>query len=95
MTTPTQEVCNAVTMLLPALVFAREAALRWPNPWLVCLLGGSVMHAPALVAYHLRAASIKRQEDCRLSKAENGNSQLLKVERQHVNSVENCVGFRV
>ena len=78
--TPTQEVCNAATMLLPTLVFAREAALRWPNPWLVCLLGGSVMHAPASVAYHLRAACVKRQEDRQLLlKADRGNSELIKV----------------
>jgi hypothetical protein len=73
--TPTQEVCNAATMLLPTLVFAREAALRWPNPWLVCLLGGSVMHAPASVAYHLRAACVTRQEDRQLLlKADRGKS---------------------
>ena len=115
--TPTQEVCNAATMLLPTLVFAGEAALRWPNPWLVCLLGGSVMHAPASVAYHLRAASIKRQEDrqllCKvndnselskvndngqllkvhdtsqLSRVDNDNSQLSRVERRHVDRIEN------
>lgn len=116
--TPTQEVCNAATMLLPTLVFAREAALRWPNPWLVCLLGGSVMHAPASVAYHLRAACVKRQEDrqlllkadrgnsellkvndnselikvhdnSQLSRVDNDNSQLSRVERRHVDRVEN------
>ena len=51
--TPTQEVCNALSMLLATFVFAQQTVQHWPNGPLTILLLGSVMHLPTSVAYHM------------------------------------------
>ena len=54
--TPVQEMCNAVTMFLPTMVFCYHTIHHWPHPWLVSLLLGSLIHLPASVSYHLLSA---------------------------------------
>lgn len=53
--TPTQELLNAVTMVLPTAVLAAHV---WhvPHRMVVILLVGSSMHLPASFTYHLSAA---------------------------------------
>lgn len=53
--TPTQELLNAVTMILPTAVLAINV---WQNPnrMVVILLVGSSMHLPVSFTYHLGAA---------------------------------------
>ena len=63
--TPTQEVCNALTMLLCTMVFAYETVAHWPNPWLTGLLCGGVMHLPVSVGYHLRTACVQDVDPCK------------------------------
>ena len=72
--TPLQEVCNAVSMFAATMVFAYEAFVHWPNPWLIGLLGGDVMHLPASVAYHMHTALTRNDnhlngELCRLDQS--------------------------
>ena len=53
--TPTQELCNALTMLLPSMVVGCSYWLS-PNPGVAAILCGSLMYLPAAFAYHLSAA---------------------------------------
>jgi len=60
--TPTQELCNALTMLLPSMAVA---CCYWlsPNYSVVVILCGGLIHLPAAVAYHVSAAYGRLQDN--------------------------------
>jgi hypothetical protein len=51
----TQEVANAISMIVPSAVLALDA-WKAPNVLVVMLLIGSVMHLPISFTYHLSSA---------------------------------------
>ena len=60
-----RELASALTMLLPALVIAREAWWHWPHPLLTGLLVSAVAHLPCSLAFHLRSAALSVRRECR------------------------------
>ena len=53
--TPTQEGCNALSMLLPCM-FIGHSYWASPDPHVAVILCGGLIHLPAVIAYHMRAA---------------------------------------
>jgi len=59
--TPTQELCNALTMLLPSAVVGFSYWLS-PHAGVAVILCGGLIHLPSSVAYHASAACGRLQD---------------------------------